>query len=173
MKMMSIVALMAAGYVMAAPVTTTSGSFAPGHIANTVLAIGPAIQIPGASKALPGIEFSAVTAAAPSVPLYVGVDASFFFTTDTANKFVGSLPILGTMYYEFQTGGAVRPKLGVSAGPVFGIGDNQQSARFGMLATPALHIRMAETVGITIESKIGVFGSEFVYMPQVAAHFAM
>lgn len=166
MKLLAGVFFLVTTALMAAPMGSSS---VHGTVANTVLSVGPALDIRGAGKALPGMNFTAVTSAAPGVPLYVGVDAGFFFNNEP--KFNGELPVLGTMYYEFQTGGSIRPVLGVSGGPVFGVGDNAESARFGMLMKPGVNIRMAETVGVSIESRIGVFGSTFVYLPQVAAHF--
>ncbi len=171
MRILSIAALLAASSLMAAPTGSSSANFSTHSVPNTVLSVGPALNIQGAGKALPGLNFTAVTAAAPGVPLYIGVDAGFFFNNEP--NFNGVLPVLGTMYYEFPTGAATRPMLGVSGGPVFGIGENQESARFGMLLKPGLNIRMADTVGITIESRIGVFGSTFVYLPQVSAHFML
>lgn len=170
MKSLVVLAFLVSTGLVAAPAGSSSVSFSPTHVAKTILSVGPAIDIPGSNKALPGMNFTAVTSAAPGVPLYVGVDAGFFFKND---PFIGELPILGTLYYEFVTGGATRPVLGVSAGPVFGVGNNPESARFGMLLKPGVNIRMADTVGLTLESRIGVFGSQFVYLPQISASFAL
>lgn len=173
MKLTLVTLLFVSSGVWAATSQTSTGTYATGRVANTVLGVGPALHINGdvKGKALPGMNFTAVTTAAPGVPLYVGVDAGFFFNNDP--KFNGVLPVLGTMYYEFPTGASVRPVLGVCAGPVFGLGDNQDSARFSMLIKPALNIHMAETVGLSIESKVGVIGSTFVYLPQISAHFTL
>lgn len=172
MRIISAVALLIGSTVFAAPAGSSSVTYSePSSVANTMLSVGPALEIQGSDKALPGFNFTAVTSAASGVPLYVGAEAGFFFTNDP--KFNGVLPVMGTMFYEFPTGAATRPFLGVSAGPVFGVGENQTSARFGMLLKPGLNIKMAPTVGLTIESRIGVFGSQFVYLPQVAAHFTL
>ena len=171
MKLSLLTILVSSG--LWAATQTSTATFQSGRVANTVLSVGPSLHINGDAngKALPGLNFTAVTTAAPGVPLYIGVDTGFFFDNDP--KFNGVLPVLGTMYYEFPTGAAVRPVLGVCAGPAFGLGDNQHSARFAMLIKPGLNIHMAETVGLTIESKVGNIGSTFIYMPQIAANFTL
>lgn len=146
----------------------TQAKMAP---STTILSVGPALEIPGEGKALPGFSFSAATPVSSTVPLYVGADAGFYL--DTADKFKGNIPVMAVMYLEFATGGRVHPLLGVSAGPVFGVGEGQKSVQFGMLLKPGLNISLSNDIDLNIESRLGVYGSTFVYLPQIAASFTI
>ena len=155
------------GMVQTQSPTTSTKGFA------TTITVGPSLNIPGAGGALPGFAFTAATNVAHDVPLYVGADSGFYFTG--APTFHGQVPVLATMYFEFvsTSNPRVRPLLGVSAGPTFGVGEGQQAAQFAMFAKPGINIQLADGIDLNIESRLGVVGSTFTYLPQVAASFAM
>ena len=152
---------------------------APGHTDATVstsryptnISIGPAMYIPGGDTALPGFALSIATPATGDYPLYVGVDTGFYFATGA--EFAGNIPVLATMYIEFAHGSKVSPLMGVSAGPSFGVGRDARPAVFGMVFKPGLNISLSNSLSLNIESRVGVLGSTFVFLPQITAAFLL
>ena len=134
----------------------------------TSVNFGPSMLIPGAGSAYPGFALSFAIATNLEIPLYVGVDTGYYF--ETSPTYGGHLPLMATMYAEFTPASKIRPIIGVSAGPTFGI---SRPTVFGMLLKPGVNVHVTSSIEVNIESRVGVLGSTLVFMPQIAACFAL
>ena len=122
------------------------------------------------NTALPGVDIG-IAGRIASAPLYLGGDLSLLF--HAADPSFVIMPILGTLYYQFEPYGAVHPLLGVLAGPVISTGGGFSTVRMGVLMRPGMNIEIGRTAALNIEPRFGVLGDAFVFAPQVGATFAM
>lgn len=123
----------------------------------------------GEDKASPGLSLTLATRMTDSLPLYGGADVGALFLT--GEQFAMGLMALPTAYFRFQTAPGVYSLLGMSVGPVFGVGDNIETLRLGLFLKPGLSVELSRSLDLTVETRIGLVGGEFYVLPNFAASF--
>ena len=140
-----------------------------------------------------GLTAGAAQEVSTGLPFYMGLDLGFHLwnrrnQTDPLKTLaepveagtVASLQILPTFYYQFMLpmAPAAIPYLGISIGPslYFSGGTTASGAELRELAVypavlfrPGLHVVVSDDAGVTLEPKMGILKSEFLFVPQVSA----
>lgn len=138
--------------------------------APTVMNVDAAI-ITGEGSALPGINIGAAARISDRAPLYLGAELGVFVATESPSYAL--FPLLGQLYYQFEPAAFVHPLLGVMAGPILSTGGGVAAAQFGVLFRPGLNFELGDRAVLNLEPRFGVFGSSFVFIPQIGAVFAI
>jgi hypothetical protein len=124
----------------------------------------------GGGQALPGFDLGLSTRLASDAPLYIGADFGVYVST--ASPSFALIPILGSLYYQFEPYSSVHPLLGVLVGPTISTGGGYSDVNFEALVRPGLNIALGST-SLNMEARFGVIGPNFVFAPQIGATFAM
>ena len=104
----------------------------------------------------------------------VGGKTGFLFNVDSPNGW--NLPILGSVAYDFQNGGAFKPSIGLDMGVSIThysgvsnaiIDTSSTRVKFAMMIVPAAHI----TDKLIAELPFGTMGGGFTLLPTVGMHF--
>jgi len=132
----------------------------------TVMNLGAGFLI-GGGAASPGVGIGFSTHISRTAPVYLGIDTGSYFHT---SPFAWIIPIMPTIKYLFFGNTALVPTLGLSLGPVFGIGD-YNSVSFGMLFKPGVQININRQLDFFFEPRLGVIGSIFTFDPELSAVF--
>ena len=138
--------------------------------ANTVVNLNGAILVSDGTAA-PGVNVGINTRISEEAPLYAGAELGTFLAT--GNNSYAVLPFMGDIYYQFQPVAVVHPLVGIMAGPVLSTGGGFSTARLGLIFRPGLNFELGKRAALNVEPRFGVIGSEFVFIPQVGAVFAL
>lgn len=130
--------------------------------------LGPGFLV-GGGVVEPGVGVGLVKRVT-RIPIRIGVDAGVFFLR---NPVTFILPILATVYYRFPTRAEVIPTIGLSFGPVIGIGSGAKAVNLMVLASPGFQFYMDADMDLFFRSSLGFMGSSFVFYPQIGATFRM
>lgn len=74
-----------------------------------------------------------------------------------------TMPILGTVVYQFAADGSVHPYIGLSIGPSISI--SNASTTFGMLLRPGLSFAINNSMDFALEGRFGAFDGIFFINP--------
>jgi hypothetical protein len=127
-------------------------------------------MIAGGGDVLPGIEIGLSTRILDSSPLYLGGELGMFLSADRPSYFM--MPILASLYYQFEPYSSVHPLLGVLTGPNISTGGGYSTVSFEFLFRPGINIALGR-VSLNLEPRFGVIGDNFVFAPQVGAVLAL
>jgi hypothetical protein len=133
----------------------------------TLMNLGAGFLIGGGSAA-PGVGVSLSTRITSRAPVYLGVDTGSYFYS---SPFAWILPIMPMVKYLFYGNTPFVPTLGLSMGPVFGIGSGASAVSFGMLFKPGIQFNVNHDFDISFEPRLGVIGSNFIFDPEISALF--
>ena len=134
----------------------------------TVMNLGAGFLI-GGGAASPGVGIGFHTHLTNSAPVYLGLDTGSYFHT---SPFAWIIPLMPTIKYLFFGNAMLVPTLGLSMGPVFGLGDFN-SISFGMLFKPGVQMNINRQLDIFFEPRFGVVGSTFIFDPEISAVFSI
>lgn len=96
-------------------------------------------------------------------PLYLGAEAGAFISNTSPTYAI--LPLLGSLYYQFEPNEGVHPLLGVLAGPIIATGGTVPAVRMGLFFRPGINFEISKSAVLNIEARFGVLGSSFVFAP--------
>lgn len=125
-------------------------------------------------------HFGAVTQLTSDSPLFVGVDFGlqfWSFDSKQGDRSATGLQLLPTAYYnvDWNVESAFQPYVGISAGPHVYFSRNpvkgqSTSVNFEALLRPGVTFLMAPGLSMNFEPKLGIIGSDFVFLPTIAAN---
>lgn len=104
----------------------------------------------------------------------VGAKTGFLFNVDSPNGW--NLPILGSVAYDLQNGGAFKPSIGLDMGVSIThysgvsnafIDTSSTRVKFAMMIVPAAHL----SDKLIAELPFGTMGGGFTLLPTVGMHF--
>ena len=125
-------------------------------------------------------HFGAVTQLTSDSPLFVGLDLGlqfWSFDSKQGDRSATGLQLLPTAYYnvDWNIESAFQPYVGISAGPHVYFSRNpikgdSTTINFEALLRPGVTFLMAPGLSMNFEPKIGFIGSDFVFLPTIAAN---
>ncbi len=133
----------------------------------TLMNLGAGFLIGGGSAA-PGVGVGFSTRITSRAPVYLGVDTGSYFYS---SPFAWVIPIMPMVKYMFYGNTPFVPTLGLSMGPVFGIGSGVSAVSFGMFFKPGVQFNVNHDFNIFFEPRLGVIGSSFIFDPEISALF--
>ncbi len=136
--------------------------------ARTVMNLDGAIMATDGQDAA-GVNIGIAQRLEAATPLYIGAELGSFLTTGASTHVI--FPLLGQAYYQLEFKSVVHPLIGVMAGPVISTGENDFTIDLGAFIRPGMNIELGRKAVLNLETRLGVIGSTFVFMPQVGAIF--
>lgn len=150
--------------------TTKSETSVLHREAPTLLAVKTGFIV-GDGEALPGVNAQVVGRLNTEFPFYGGAEMGMFIYSETGAS-AAVIPVLGTIFTEFEASRTIHPTLGVSAGPAFSTGAGLSAARFSLLFDPGIHFALGGA-DLLAQVRFGVLGSTFVALPQLGFAFSI
>ena len=134
---------------------------------SVVLGMGPGIIL-GEQKTRPGFALELSGRVSDELPLYAGMEWGSFF--ETGGEFTAVFALLPSVSFLMNQSESVRPMLGISAGVFLSTG-NEEDVRLAALLKPGVQFEVSEAISIHFQSKFGLVGPNFVFIPSIGTAF--
>jgi hypothetical protein len=127
---------------------------------------GAVIQVENESSQ-PGFSFGFAMKVSRDIPLYLGGNITSIFVSDNPSGL--RVAVLPTVHLGLSTQGFYQPVVGLSLGPVLGLGQ----VEFAIFIEPGVNFKLTRRLFFHVESRVGFVGGEFVAIPFVGASFVL
>ncbi len=166
----------------------TSAIPGEGNASDVFFSAGPGLALYHGNTGW-SVNIGALTEVSQNSNLFVGADLGLNLWYYNTAGVVGSriptgttgIQLLPTAIYRFQVAGSLFPYVGLSVGPhvaissftLGGVRQSETDLQFELLFRPGFFITLGRTVSLQVEAKLGVLDSDFIFLPQANAVFAL
>lgn len=166
----------------------TSAIPGEGNASDVFFSAGPGLALLNGNTGW-AVNVGALTEVSRGSNLFVGADLGLNFWNFNTAGVVGSriptgttgIQLLPTAIYRFQVAGALFPYVGASVGPhiavssftLGGVRQTETDLQFELLFRPGFFVTLGRAVSLQVEGKLGVLDSDFIFLPQANAVFAL